>query len=116
VTATATATAGVAGMTRRLIASVIVGRDVRCDDLRLQRLVLQCVEEPGPGIAPRGLPAHDHGAGGFVELAGDPGVEADAGEAALHVAALGLVEAELVFGDLAGFLGESASDLNVPFG
>ena len=68
--------------------------------------MLQLVEEAGLRIAARGLPAHDHGAGGFVELAGDLGVEAEAGEPALHVAALALVEADLVFGGLVGFLGE----------
>jgi hypothetical protein len=62
--------------------------------------VLQLVEEAGLGIAARGLPARDHGAGGFVELAVDLGVEAETGQPALHVAALALVEADLVFGGL----------------
>ena len=36
----------------------------------------------------------------------DLGVEAETGEAALHVAALTPVEADLVFGHLVGFIGE----------
>ena len=78
----------------------------------------------------------------MVELAGHLGVEAEPGEAALHVAALALVEADLVLGGLVGFVLEgrgidaggqvagrgrlaplsseairaSASDLNWPFG
>ena len=79
-----------------------VGRD----DLGQQRLVLQLVEVAGLGIAAGGLPAPDHRAGVLVELAGDLGVEAEPVEPALHVAALALVEADLVFGDLVGFLGE----------
>jgi len=59
--------------------------------------VLQRVEEAGLRVAAGGLPARDHGAGGFVEPAADLGVEAEAVEAALHVAALVLVETDLVF-------------------
>ena len=40
----------------------------------------------------------------MVEHAGDLGVEAEAVEAALHVAALALVEADLVLGGLVGFV------------
>ena len=43
-------------------------------------------------------------AGRLVELAGDLGVEAEPVEPALHVAALALVEADLVLGGLVGFL------------
>ena len=72
------------------------------DDFRQQRLVLQLVEEARRRIAAGGLPARDHGAGLFVELAGHLGVEAEPGQAALHVAALALVEADLVLGGLVG--------------
>ena len=74
------------------------------DDFGQQRLVLQLVEVAALGIAAGGLPARDHGTGHLVELAGHLGVEAEAVEPALHVAALALVEADLVFGGLAGFL------------
>ena len=43
---------------------------------------------------------------GSIELAGDLGVEAEPGEAALHVAALALVEADLILGGLVRFLRE----------
>ena len=69
-------------------------------------LCCSVLRKPVFGIAARRLPAHDHVPGGFIELAAGLDVEAEAGEAALHVAALALVEAELVFGDLVGFLGE----------
>src|SRR6201999_389008 len=42
-----------------------------------------------------------------VELAGGLGVEAEAGETALHVAALAAVQPDLVFGGLVGVLGKS---------
>src|SRR5271169_6788395 len=84
----------------------IVGSNSARDDLRLQGLELQLVEETGLGIAARRLPAHDHGVGSFVELAADFGIETKAGEAALYVATLALVEPELVFGRLVGLLGE----------
>src|SRR3981081_3083362 len=74
------------------------------DDLAQQRLVLQLVEVAALGIAAGGLPARDHAAGGLIELAGGLGVEAEPGEAALHVAALALVEADLIFGGLVRFL------------
>ena len=70
-----------------------------------QRLMLGRIEEAGSGIAAGVLPARDRGAGLVVELAVDFGVEAETGQPALHVAAPGLVEADLVFGDLGGFLG-----------
>src|SRR6476659_4423351 len=73
-------------------------------DLGEQRLVLQLVEVAALGIAAGGLPACDHAAGGLIELAGGLGVEAEPGEAALHVAALPLVEADLVLGGLVRFL------------
>jgi hypothetical protein len=49
------------------------------------------------------------GAGRFVELAGRLDVEAEASETALHVAALGPVETDLVFAHLAALLGESST-------
>jgi len=93
-------------MVHRLVAGVVGGSHAGGDDLGQQRLVLQRVEEAGLRVAAGGLPARDHGAGGFVEPAADLGVEAEAVEAALHVAALVLVETDLVFRDLAGFLGK----------
>src|SRR3954454_12980765 len=74
------------------------------DDLAQQRLVLQLVEVAALGIAAGGLPARDHAAGGRIELASGLGVEAEPGEAALHVATLALVEADLILGGLVGFL------------
>src|SRR5205814_9974272 len=74
------------------------------DDLAQQRLVLQLVEVAALGIAAGGLPARDHAAGSLIELAIDLGVEAEPGEAALHVAALALVEADLILGGLVRFL------------
>src|SRR3954468_6905984 len=74
------------------------------DDLAQQRLVLQPVEVAALGIAAGGLPARDHAAGGWIELASGLDVEAEPGEAALHVAALALVEADLILGGLVGFL------------
>ena len=73
-------------------------------DLGQQRLVLQRVEIAARGIAAGGLPAGDHGPGRRIELAGDLGVEAEPGKAALHVATLALVEADLVLGGLVGFV------------
>src|SRR5437879_603232 len=74
------------------------------DDLAQQRLVLQLVEVAALRIAAGGLPARDHAAGGLIELAGGLDVEAEPGEAALHVAALALVEADLILGGLVRFL------------
>ena len=93
-----------AGPDDRRTSSLEVAR--RRDDFAQQRLVLQLVEVAALGIAAGGLPARDHRAGRFVELAGHLGVEAEAVEPALHVAALALVEADLVFGGLVGFLVE----------
>ena len=93
-------------MTRLVIAGVVGGSGAGRDDLREQRLVLELVQIAGCGIVARRLPALDHAAGRFVELAVDLGVEAEAVEAALHVAALALVETKLVFRDLVGVLGE----------
>src|SRR6202012_5002590 len=95
---------GVVVATRR--GGVVGGGNAGRDDLAEQRLVLQRVEIAGDGIAARGLPALDHGAGVLVELAGRLGVEAEAGQAALHVAALAAVEPNLVFAGLVGVLGE----------
>ena len=93
-------------MVLRLVVGVVAGSNTCCNDLGLQRLQLQGVEEAAPGIAARSLPARDHSAGIVVELAADPGVKAEAGQAALHVAALAPVETDLVFAGLVGFLGE----------
>src|SRR5665213_2974915 len=100
----ATATAAAVVMTRRMIVRgiVIAGGRLGRDDFGEQRLVLQRIEVAALGIAAGGLPARDHGAGGFIELARDLGVEAEAVQPALHVAALALVETDLVFGDLVG--------------
>ena len=68
--------------------------------------MLQLVEIAGRRVAARGLPALDHRARLVVELAGDLGVEAEAVEPSLHVAALAAVEPDLVLGDLARILGE----------
>src|ERR1700688_4675223 len=64
--------------------------------------MLQRVEEAGLGIASCRLPARNHSAGRVVELSVDLGVEAEAGQSALHVATLSLVEADLIFGFLSG--------------
>src|SRR5205085_4740887 len=97
-TATApTATAAAAMTAGRMIVGIIAGTGCRgCHDLGEQRLVLELVEIACGGIAARGLPALDHGAGILVELAADLGVKAKAGEAALHVAAQALVQSDLV--------------------
>ena len=92
-----------AGRAVRLVAGTCRGRG---HNLGQQRLVLKLVEKAALGIAAGGLPARDDGAGLLIELAGDLGVEAEPGEAALHVAALALVEADLILGGLAGLLGE----------
>src|SRR4051812_15656429 len=76
----------------------------RGDNLAEQRPVLQPVEVAALRIAAGRLPARDHAAGSLIELAVDLGVEAEPGEAALHVAALTLVEADLILGGLVRFL------------
>src|SRR6266516_6114463 len=96
------ATAAGAALGRSLLVGTR-GRRGR-DDLGQQRLVLQLVEVAALGIAAGGLPARDHATGGLIELAGGLGVEAEPGEAARHVAALALVEADLVLGGLVRFL------------
>src|SRR5882757_10786007 len=99
VTAAASATAlPAAGGTRGFVVGVVAGNggDAGREDFRLQRLVLQGVEVAALRIAAGSLPAADHGAAGLVELAARLDVEAEAGETALHVAALVLVETELV--------------------
>ena len=100
---TTTATAAAARGKRGLIVAIFAGRHRTAarEDLRLQRLVLQRVEVAAVWIAARSLPACDHRAGRFVELAGRLDVEAEPGEAALDVAALAAIETELILGDLA---------------
>src|SRR5262249_41488460 len=96
--ASATAAAGAATRLRLFVAGAR-GRGGR-HDLGQQCLVLQLVEIAARGVPARGLPALDHAAGRLIEHAGHLGVEAEPVEAALHVAALALVEADLVLGDL----------------
>src|SRR5579864_3936359 len=105
---TATAATAAAGrVARRMIVGLLARRGlVGGDDLGEKRLVLQLVEIARDRIAARGLPALDDRAGVLVELAVDLGVEAEPGEPALHVAALALVETDLVLGDLARLVGE----------
>ena len=62
--------------------------------------MLQRVEEASLGIAARRLPASDDGPGRLVEPTADPGIEAETGQLALHLATLSLVEAYLIFGFL----------------
>src|SRR2546421_5430586 len=85
---------------------LVTGTRRRCgsDNFAQQRLVLQPVEVAALGIAAGGLPARNHAAGSLIELAGGLGVEAEPGEAALHVASLALVEADLILGGLVRFL------------
>src|SRR5262249_35637287 len=104
--ATAAAPAAAARGARLVVGSIFAGGDAGGEDLGLQRLVLQGVEITGLRIAAGGLPAGNHGAGFLVELTGRLDVEAEAGEAAVHVAALRLAQAELVFGHLRRVLGE----------
>src|SRR5882672_8534409 len=68
--------------------------------------MLRRVEEATLGIAARPLPAHDHGAGPFVEPSVHLGVEAQTGQPALHVTTLSLVEADLIFGFLICLAGQ----------
>ena|SRR5436190_9589289 len=60
--------------------------------------MLRCVEEAGFGIAARSLPSRNNRASRLVEFSGHLGVEAEARQSALNVAALGLVEPDLIFG------------------
>ena len=69
--------------------------------------MLQRVEEAGLGIAACRLPASDDGPGRLVEPTADPGIEAETGQLALHVATLSLVEAYLIFGFLSCLVGNS---------
>src|SRR3984957_7080938 len=69
--------------------------------------MLQRVEEAGLGIAACSLPARDDGAGRLVEPAVNLGVEDETCQAALHVATLFFVEADLIFGFLSCFVGKS---------
>src|SRR4030088_161763 len=68
--------------------------------------MLQLVEIAALGIAAGGLPTSNYRPRRFIELAGDLGVETKTVEPALDVTAQAFVEAELVFCDLAGFIGE----------
>src|SRR5579864_1221610 len=63
------------------------------------------IEEAGPGIAAFDLPAHDRGARRLVERSAALGIEAKSGQSTLHVSTLFLVEADLIFGCLARFVG-----------
>src|ERR1700687_3648466 len=109
-TATATPAAAALSAANRLVIRVIAGggRGGR-DDFRQQPLVRQLVEEAGLGIAPGGLPARNHGAGRFVELARHLGVETKSAQTALNVAALTFLEAALVFRGLVGILSEGGA-------
>src|SRR6478609_956620 len=103
--ASAATTAGAATGGTSFIVARICGRR-GCHDFGEQGLVLQPVEIAALRIAARRLPARDHDAGRLVELAGDLGIETKAVQPALHVTALTLVEANLILGDLGGFLGK----------
>src|SRR4051794_4105110 len=82
---------GALGPTGRAAVGLVAGTcGGRGDDLAQQRLVLKLVEKAALGIAAGGLPAADDGAGLRLELAGNLGIEAESGEAALYVAALPL--------------------------
>ena len=67
--------------------------------------MLQRVEKASLGIAARRLPARDDSAGRLVEPTADLGIEAETGQPTLHVAALSLVEAYLIFGFLSCLVG-----------
>src|SRR5262249_55659966 len=105
-TATAATTAAAPGDAGLVVGAAVARSYAGGEDLGLQRLVLHGVQIPGLRIAAGGLPASGHGPGRLVELAGCLDVEAKAGKTALHVTALALVEAELVFGHLRAFLRE----------
>jgi hypothetical protein len=68
--------------------------------------VLEIVEEAAVGIAAGGLPAPDHRAGVVIELARKVGIETKPVQPPLHVLALALVEADLVFRDLVRLRGK----------
>src|SRR5712671_2435695 len=68
--------------------------------------MLRRIEEARPGIAACRLPAREDGAGWRVDPPVGLGVEAEAGQSALHVATLSLVEADLIFGLLGCFVGQ----------
>src|SRR3954453_20876709 len=68
------------------------------------------VEEAGLRIAACRLPARDDGAGRLVEPSVDLGIEAETGQRALHVAALCLVEANLIFGLLSCLRGNGGGN------
>src|SRR5579883_3580841 len=107
IAATSATTAAAVPHVAAAVGGGIVGRGLAGrDDLGQQRLVLELVEIAADRIAAGGLPALDHRAGVIVELPGDLGVEAEAVEPALHVAALPAVEPDLVLGDLARLLAE----------
>src|ERR1035437_475746 len=63
--ASPTAAAAAVVVAGRLVVGIVTrgGGCRRRDDLGQQRLVFQLVQEAGLGIAARGLPAHDYGAG-----------------------------------------------------
>src|ERR1700726_4823605 len=104
---TAAATTAAAAVTRRMIVRGLIARGLgRGDDLGEQRLVLELVQIAADGIATGGLPALDHRAGIFVELAGPLGGEAKTVQPPLHVLALALFQSDLVLGHLGGFVGE----------
>src|SRR5689334_12806515 len=102
--ATTTAAAAAARCARLVIRRFTRRGQPGGQDFRLQRLVLQRIEVAGLRITAGSLPAGDHSAGVLVELASGLDVEAEARQAALYVAALALVEAELVFAHLGAFI------------
>src|SRR5580693_5549119 len=101
-----TAAATAAAVACRMIVGIVAGGLGGGDDLGEQRLVLELVQIAADGIATGGLPALDHRAGIFVELAVHFGVEAKTVQPPLHVLALALFQSDLVLGYLGGFVGE----------
>src|SRR6185312_16726537 len=67
-------------------------------DFAQQRLVLRGVKKSSPRIAMSLLPASDGLTGLFLEPSIDFGIESEPGQPALHVAALGPGQANLIFG------------------
>src|SRR6202022_3411517 len=103
-----TAPAPAAMSTARMVASIVACARLRCRDyLAQQRYVLQFVQKASAGIAACRLPTLNDRAGGIIELAGDLGIESKTGQSALNIATLALVKANLVFGELRGFVGKS---------
>src|SRR5260370_38880343 len=100
---TAAATTATAAVAR---VGIVAGGLGRGDDLNEQRLMLELVQIAADGIATGGLPALDHRAGIFVELAGHLGVEAKTVQPPLPVLALALFQYDLVLGHLGGFVSE----------